>query len=204
MKRLIKQSNIPCERDFYDNPWDYDFIDIGLQDVPVNEIVGMSSGRNEEYNDDWTPKDPEDSRWLYQKNLVENGGQMEPIPLNKLPNNQGYISAGDGNHRISVAKVLGLQIVKANVNIMVSKDDGINESWQEYAKDDIAKLNELSKKYQELQRRFPKVQDDAWETGDETEYKKLTKEMDELGKEISELDHALIDEEKEYKRKMIK
>jgi hypothetical protein len=28
--------------------------------------------------------------------------------------------------------------------------------------------------------------------------------MDELGKEISELDHALIDEEKEYKRKMIK
>ncbi len=102
-----------------------------------------------------------------------------------------------------MAKVLGLQTVKANVNIMVSKEDGINESWQEYAKDDIAKLDKLSKKYQELQRKFPKVQDDAWDTGDKTEYNNLVKEMDELENEISELDHALIEEEKEYKMKMI-
>ncbi len=95
MKRLIKKARIPCERDFYDNPWDYDFIDVGLQTVSVNDIVAMTTGRNEEYNSDWTPINKDDSRWLYQKNLIDNGGEMEPIPLIKMPNGQ-YCGNGDG------------------------------------------------------------------------------------------------------------
>jgi hypothetical protein len=206
MRRLIKKARIPCERDFYDNPWDYDFIDIGIQDVLVNEIVGMSSGRNEEYNEDWTPIDKNDSRWEYQKNLVENGGELEPIPLIKLPENisiNSYIGNGDGSHRISVAKVLKLKTIPAYVTIMILKENGINTSWEQFARDDINKLNELNNQYKELQKGFNKIQDDAWETGDKTEYNKLIKEMNELGSEISNLDHILTEKEKEYKKKLI-
>lgn len=203
MKRLIKKSRIPCERDFYDNPWDYDFIDIGLQTVNVNDIVGMSSGRNDEYNDDWTPKNPEDDRWLYQKDLIESGNEMEPIPLIQLPNKQ-YISDGDGNHRISVAKVLGLDVIQAIVSVMVPSEDGVNEAWEQHAKENIDKLNELSKQYKDMLQKLPKLQDDAYDNGKFKEYNEFKNSMNIISDEISELDMQLTSEEKEFKRNMIK
>ena len=203
MKRLIKKSRIPCERDFYYNPWDYDFIDIGLQTVNVNDIVGMSSGRNDEYNDDWTPKNPEDDRWLYQKDLIESGNEMEPIPLIQLPNKQ-YISDGDGNHRISVAKVLGLDVIQAIVSVMVPSEDGVNEAWEQHAKENIDKLNELSKQYKDMLQKLPKLQDDAYDNGKFKEYNEFKNSMNIISDEISELDMQLTSEEKEFKRNMIK
>lgn len=204
MKRLIKKAETPTLETFlpdYD-PMEYDFINLGIQTVNVSDIVGMSNGRNEEYNSDWTPINKNDSRWDYQKNLIEQGGEMEAIPLIKMPNGK-YTGNGDGSHRISVAKFLGLQTVSARVSAMVHKDNGIGESWEQYAAEDINKLTELEKKYQILMKKFPSVQDKAWETGDKKEYNKLNAEIVKIGDEMSTLDNRLRKEEDEYKCNML-
>lgn len=123
MKRLIKKAIIPTLEDFYDF-LDYEFEEIGLQTVKVDDIVGMSYPRNEEYNDDFSPK-VKDERWEYQYNLVINGGTMEPIHLNLMPNGK-YTVSSDGNHRLSVAKTCGIQYIDAYVYKMVEKNKSNN------------------------------------------------------------------------------
>jgi hypothetical protein len=204
MKRLIRKAEVPTLQSYYNNydPMVYDFVEIGIQTVNVTDIIGMTDGRSEEYNSDFTPIAKEDSRWDYQKDLVERGEEMEPIPLLKTPDNI-YFGNGDGSHRISVAKVLGLQNVQARVTVMSPKENGIGESWEQFAADDIEKLEEIQRKYQVLMKKFPSVQDAAWETKDKTEYNELKKEISKLGNEMSNMSSELMKEENEYKQKML-
>ena len=34
----------------------FDFVNLGIQTVEVDKIIGLDNGRVDEYNDDWTPK----------------------------------------------------------------------------------------------------------------------------------------------------
>lgn len=96
MKRLIKKANVKTIDDFFPNAYTYKFVELGLRKVNVDDIVGMSSPRNEEYNDDYSPKNP-DERWDYQMEQVKNGMSIEPIPLIMMPNGK-YVANGDGNN----------------------------------------------------------------------------------------------------------
>lgn len=196
-KRLIKKATLPILSNYYDS-FNYDFIDIGIQTVNVDDIIGMTDSRVDEYNDDWTPKNENDDRWNYQKSLVESGGQMEVIPLIKTPDNK-YFANGDGNHRISVAKVLRLSTVQANVSVMISNEEAINEKWEKHAKDEITQLDNMSLKYKEMLKKLPQMQDER----SYKDYKIFLNEMTDLSEKISELDHKLLEEEKQFKLKMI-
>ena len=206
LRRKSTGKKIECSvntlHDFYDVT-EFDFIDIGSQDVEVDKIDGISSGRADEYNSDYTPIDENDPRWIYQKELVESGKTMEPIPLVKAPNGL-YYGDGDGSHRISVSKVLGLSIVPARVHVMVPNDIGINEQWEEYAKDKIDKLNDMSEQYKEMKRKLDDLQEEAYEKDDYTEYEEYMQKMWEFDDEICEFSDSLLSEEKEFKDKLIK
>jgi len=202
VKRLIKKARILTLKDKFPDIDNYDFIDIGLQNVEVSKIVGICDGRVDEYNDDFTPIDSNDPRWLKVYNGYKNGDSLPPIPLILAPDNN-YYGDGDGSHRISAAKVLNMQTVSAKVTKMIEKEKGINDSWQEYAKDRIEKLNKMSKEYRDMWPKFYELQDKAFESGDHKEYNKFKKQMNDLGNKISKLDRELLNEEKNYKNNLL-
>lgn len=201
MRRLRKLCSVPTLKDFFPNSWDYEFVNIGIQEVNVNDIVGMTSGRAEEYNSDFTPI-KEDDRWLYQKQLVDNGGTMEPIPLIKMPDGK-YVGNGDGSHRISVAKVLKLQTVQANVSVMVSDELNIEKQWEDHSKDDREKLDKLSEEYKSLSKKCNELARSSYENDDYTEYEQTLEELERLGDEISNLDWKIIEDEKQFKMDLL-
>lgn len=196
--RLKKLARVPTLRDFY-VPYEYDYIDIGQQVVDVSKIIGISNGRNDDYNSDFTPIDENDTRWHYQKDLVESGGKMEPIPLIKMVDGN-YIGNGDGSHRISVAKVLGLDYVDAIVSVMVPSDEGIEEEWEKYSKEKIDKLNEMSEQYKQMKKELISIEEEYFGT---EKYENLIQEIEILGNEISELDWEILDEEKKFKQEIV-
>lgn len=203
MKRLIKKiSKVPTLNDNYDS-LEYEFIDIGIQTVNVNDIVGMCNGRNEEYNEDFTPKNENDERWINLKNLVEEGDTFPPIPLIKTPDGT-YYGDGDGSHRISIAKTMGLQTVEAKVSVMIPNSLNIDEQWKQYAKDKINKLNELSEQYKNELKQTDKVREEAYLNNKFDEYEKFLFDLNELGDEISELDEEIRNKEQKFKEDLIK
>lgn len=201
MKRLIRKARLPILKDSF-KPYEYDYIDIGLQTVNVADIIGMTDSRVDEYNNDWTPKNENDERWLYQKMLVENGQTMEPVPLVKTPDGK-YFPAGDGNHRVSVAKVLGLQTIDAYVSVMIPVSENIDEQWQEYAVDRYEELNILNDRYKEMSKQVASKREEAMELKNMDIYTDFINELYALGDEISELDRQLLEDEKNFKQQLI-
>ena len=193
ISRLRKIAVVKSLRDFYPNSYEYEYVETGIQEVEVDKIVGITSGRVNEYNDDWTPKNPDDERWQYQINLIKSGQQMEPIPLIKMPDGN-YVGNGDGSHRIAAAHVMRLKTVQAYVTVMVDSELNINEKWEEHSKEKRNKLKELSDKYKKMNR---EIADLYFE--DPKSYEEKSEELYDLGDEISELDNQLIEEEKEFK-----
>jgi hypothetical protein len=94
-----------------------------LKEVPVDQIVGSMSERADEYFADGTPVE-KDSRWEAIYERVRNGEDVselsrdEPIHLYRLPSGEYFIGNG-GNHRVSVAKVLGKRTVTAAVQDVI-------------------------------------------------------------------------------------
>lgn len=201
IKRLRRISSVPTLQDFY-VPYEYDYIDIGLQTVEVSKIVGISNGRNEEYNSDFSPINNEDPRWIYQKDIVENGGVMEPVPLIKMPDGN-YVGNGDGSHRISVAKVLNLATIEANVSVMVPAEDGIDEEWQKHSEEKRKQLDDWSNEYKQMSKQVEQKMNEALESNNMDIYNEFMEKYYELGDKISTLDHELIDEEKIFKKEFI-
>lgn len=199
--RLKKTATVPTLSDFY-VAYDYDYVDIGLQTVDVDKIVGISNGRNDEYNSDFMPKDENDSRWLYQKELVESGGKMEPIPLIKMPDGN-YVGNGDGSHRISVAKVMNIPTIQAIVSVMIPTDEGIDEQWEKYSAEKKQEIDILSDEYKSMGKQIEQKRNEAFESGNELEYEKFLEEYYSLGSTISDLDEELRDEEKKFKQDLI-
>jgi hypothetical protein len=85
---------------------------LGLQDVPVDHIVG-SVGRYQDFTRAFFPRrDNLRQRWRSVDQLVTAGGGMPPIELYQV--GEAYF-VRDGNHRVSVARQHNMPLIEAYV-----------------------------------------------------------------------------------------
>jgi len=87
-------------------------VDRGLQEIPLDAIVG-SVGRSDDFTRDFLPrKDSDQDRWAQVKTAVLDMSGMAPIDVYQV--GEGYF-VRDGNHRVSVARQLGTPTISAYV-----------------------------------------------------------------------------------------
>lgn len=85
---------------------------LGLQQVPLNQIVG-SVGRYHEFTTGFLPKrDNMQERWSRVYAVTTGPVGLDPVELYKVGN---VYFVRDGNHRVSVARQLGSKTVEAHV-----------------------------------------------------------------------------------------
>ena len=197
-KRLLKQASLPTLTDFYPEYYnEYEFKNVGVKDVKVSDIIGGNINRANDYNEDWTPINKNDERWVYQKKLIENGGTFEPVDLIKMPNGK-YVVSSDGHHRVSVAHVLGLDTIPANVSVMVPFSDDEDPLQQE--KDKYAKLK---KEYKKVRKQYDELYEETYFSDDEIdgnkekELEKLSLQLDQINDEMDKLEKSIMQKELE-------
>ena len=197
-KRLLKQASLPTLTDFYPEYYnEYEFKNIGVKDVKVSDIIGGNINRVNDYNADWTPINENDERWRYQKELIENGGTFEPVDLIKMPNGK-YVVSSDGHHRTSVAHVLGLDTIPANVSVMVPFSDSEDPLQQE--KDKYA---ELKKEYKKVRKQYDELYEETYFSDNEIDgnkekkLEKLSLQLDQINDEMDKLEKSIMQKELE-------
>lgn len=89
-----------------------DRIDLGVQDVPLQAIVG-SSGRYHDFDLAFLPlHKATKERWISISNAFLQSVELPPVSLAKV----GPIYfVEDGNHRVSVARIAGRRWIRARV-----------------------------------------------------------------------------------------
>lgn len=108
---------------------------VGLRSVALDEIVG-SVGRYEDFTRTFMPRKTNNRpRWESVNTLLDSGG-WSPVELYKV--SDAYF-VRDGNHRISVARQLGIQTIEAEVweyssRVPLEPDDDLDDllTRQEY------------------------------------------------------------------------
>ncbi len=93
---------------------------LGLQDVPLKQIVG-SVGRNEDFDKYFNPlNDSDRHRWASVKTVMTSptGKGVPPVTLYKI--GELYFVL-DGNHRVSIAKEIGSELIEAYVTEIKTK-----------------------------------------------------------------------------------
>ena len=197
-KRLVKQGSLPTLTDFYPEYYnEYEFKNIGVKDVKVSDIIGGNVNRADDYNEDWTPINENDERWMYQKELIESGGKFEPVDLIKMPNGK-YVVSSDGHHRVSVAHVLGLDTIPANVSVIVPFSDDEDPLQQE--KD---KYSELKKEYKKVRKQYDELYEETYfsdgeiDGNKEKELEKLSLQLDQINDEMDKLEKDIMQKELE-------
>ncbi len=86
--------------------------ELGLQDIPLDSIVG-SAGRYAEFTRDFLPrKDIDEERWARILAAAQGQTGLPPIEVYKI--GEVYF-VKDGNHRVSVARQLGATYIQAYV-----------------------------------------------------------------------------------------
>ena len=104
-------------------------IDRGLQEIPLNAIVG-SVGRYDDFTRDFLPKkDSIQERWAHVKAAILSMTGMAPISVYQVGE---VFFVRDGNHRVSVARQLGTPTISAHVTevktkVPLSIDDDLDE-----------------------------------------------------------------------------
>jgi hypothetical protein len=87
----------------------------GIQDVETAKIIGTEN-RSEYFGEDFLPLYPNsDERWRKVRELMLAQKITEPLELFEYG---GYYFVRDGNHRVSVAKVEGVEFLSAHVTRM--------------------------------------------------------------------------------------
>ncbi|MCA9936353.1 MAG: universal stress protein [Ardenticatenaceae bacterium] len=87
-------------------------IDKGLQEIPVEAIVG-SVGRYQDFTRDFLPKhDADEERWARVKAAVMDMRGFDPIEVYQIGD---VYFVKDGNHRVSVTRHLGVKTISARV-----------------------------------------------------------------------------------------
>ncbi|MBE0409777.1 MAG: universal stress protein [Anaerolineales bacterium] len=90
----------------------YGVVSRGLQDIPLDAIIG-SVGRYAEFTRDFLPKlDESGDRWIKIKVAVDEPSGVPHIEVYKI--GDAYFVL-DGHHRVSVAKQIGSKYIQANV-----------------------------------------------------------------------------------------
>ncbi|NKQ34199.1 MAG: universal stress protein [Chloroflexi bacterium] len=103
--------------------------DKGVQEIPLDAIVG-SVGRFKDFTRDFLPKnDSDEERWAGVKTAVMDMKGMPPIDVYKTDDVYFVI---DGNHRVSIARQLGAKTITAHVieiktRIPITPEDDANE-----------------------------------------------------------------------------
>jgi hypothetical protein len=93
-------------------------IERGLQDIPLDAIVG-SVGRYSDFTRDFLPlRDSDKDRWTRVKIAIQNLTGLPPIEVYQLG---GVYFVIDGNHRVSVARQLGATHIQAYVTEVRSR-----------------------------------------------------------------------------------
>jgi nucleotide-binding universal stress UspA family protein len=104
-------------------------IDRGLQEIPLDAIVG-SVGRYDDFTRDFLPKkDSIQERWAHVKAAILSMTGMAPISVYQVGE---VFFVRDGNHRVSVARQLGTPTISAHVTevktkVPLSIDDDLDE-----------------------------------------------------------------------------
>ena len=87
-------------------------VQLGLREVPVSKIVG-SVGRHRDFDRAFLPSKPDlGTRWKRIDQLMHKDQGLPPVSLFKI--GDAYF-VNDGNHRISVARQQGVEVVDADV-----------------------------------------------------------------------------------------
>ena len=100
----------------------------GIQDVPIDLIVG-SVGRNSDFTRRFLPLDDSlQERWIAVRALADQSGWL-PIELYQVGE---VFFVRDGNHRVSVAREIGMATIEAKVwgypkNIKINPDDLLDD-----------------------------------------------------------------------------
>jgi len=85
---------------------------LGLREVPVSKIVG-SVGRHRDFDRAFLPSKPDlGTRWRRIDEIMDRGEELPPVSLYKI--GDAYF-VGDGNHRVSVARQRGVEMIDAEV-----------------------------------------------------------------------------------------
>ncbi len=93
-------------------------VERGLQDIPLDDIVG-SVGRYRDFSRSFLPlKDSDEQRWARVRMAV---GSMEGLPPIEVYKVGDAYFVRDGNHRVSVARKLGADFIQAYVTEVNTK-----------------------------------------------------------------------------------
>ncbi|MDQ3864298.1 MAG: hypothetical protein M3317_12535 [Actinomycetota bacterium] len=85
---------------------------LGLREVPVSKIVG-SVGRHRDFDRAFLPSKPDlGARWRRIDEIMHRAGELPPVSLYKI--GDAYF-VRDGNHRVSVARQRGVEMIDAEV-----------------------------------------------------------------------------------------
>ncbi len=85
---------------------------LGMREVPVNKIVG-SVGRHRDFDRAFLPSKPDlGTRWRRIDEIMNRAEELPPVSLYKI--GDAYF-VQDGNHRVSVARQQGVEMIDAEV-----------------------------------------------------------------------------------------
>src|SRR5215207_3846781 len=85
---------------------------LGMREVPVSQIVG-SVGRHRDFDRAFLPSKPDlGTRWRRIDEIMDRGQELPPVSLYKIGD---VYFVQDGNHRVSVARQRGVEIIDAEV-----------------------------------------------------------------------------------------
>jgi hypothetical protein len=85
---------------------------LGLREVPVAKIVG-SVGRHRDFDRTFLPSKPDlGTRWRRIDEIMHRAEELPPVSLYKIG---GAYFVQDGNHRVSVARQQGVEMIDAEV-----------------------------------------------------------------------------------------
>jgi hypothetical protein len=85
---------------------------LGLREVPVSKIVG-SVGRHRDFDRAFLPSKPDlSTRWRRIDEIMHRAEELPPVSLYKI--GDAYF-VQDGNHRVSVARQRGVEMIDAEV-----------------------------------------------------------------------------------------
>ncbi|MEJ7815694.1 MAG: hypothetical protein WKF53_11020 [Rubrobacter sp.] len=91
---------------------------LGLREVPVSKIVG-SVGRHRDFDRAFLPSKPDlGTRWRRIDEIMHRAEELPPVSLYKI--GDAYF-VQDGNHRVSVARQQGVEMIDAEVIELLSR-----------------------------------------------------------------------------------
>lgn len=179
MKRLIKKAALSPEQYISNYPNGYEHVNNGITLVNVNDIIGMSAGRSDEYDNNMKPIGEPDDRWKRLYNRAKQEGNLNfvgPIHLVKVPDEDKYFIYDDGNHRLSVAKELGIETIEAEITILVPK--GSNEEIEKQMEETQQKIRKYTKQLDQMRIEQEKI----WDSKD-LNFDEKDKKFDEIEKQ---------------------